>query len=107
FLEVFAAWLLEDNLPFTTGETGGIHPLFRFMDVRYNLPCDTTMCNTLARMFANMYNALKEDLKARHLDHSFHDFYFAGTIGSWITEEWELVEHVHDFHAIEDKEHEG
>jgi SAM-dependent MidA family methyltransferase len=34
-------------------------------------------------------------------------FTFAGTIGSWITEEWELVERVLDFHPIEDKEHEG
>lgn len=34
-------------------------------------------------------------------------FTFAGTIGSWITEDWELVERVLDFHPIEDKEHEG
>ncbi|KAJ7132024.1 hypothetical protein C8R44DRAFT_612398 [Mycena epipterygia] len=32
---------------------------------------------------------------------------FAGTIGSWISDEWELVEHVLDFHPIEDKQHEG
>jgi hypothetical protein len=34
-------------------------------------------------------------------------FTFAGTIGSWVTEDWELVECVLDFHPIEDKEHEG
>ena len=34
-------------------------------------------------------------------------FTFAGTIASWITSEWELVERVIDFHVIEDKEHEG
>jgi hypothetical protein len=34
-------------------------------------------------------------------------FTFAGTIASWITSDWELVERVLDFHAIEDKEHEG
>jgi hypothetical protein len=34
-------------------------------------------------------------------------FTFAGTIGSWITEDWELVERVLDFHPIEDKEHQG
>jgi hypothetical protein len=32
---------------------------------------------------------------------------FAGTIASWITSDWELVERVIDFHPIEDKEHEG
>ncbi|KAJ7885222.1 hypothetical protein B0H13DRAFT_1889642 [Mycena leptocephala] len=34
-------------------------------------------------------------------------FTFAGTIGSWINSEWELVERVLDFHPIEDKEREG
>jgi hypothetical protein len=34
-------------------------------------------------------------------------FTFAGTIASWITEDWELVERVIDFHPIIDKEHEG
>jgi hypothetical protein len=34
-------------------------------------------------------------------------FTFAGTIGSWITSDWELIERVLDFHPIEDKEHEG
>lgn len=34
-------------------------------------------------------------------------FTFAGTIANWITEDWELVEQVIDFHVIEDKEHEG
>jgi hypothetical protein len=28
-----------------------------------------------------------------------------GTIGSWITNDWELVERVLDFHPIENKEH--
>jgi hypothetical protein len=34
-------------------------------------------------------------------------FTFAGTVGSWITEDWELVERVLDFHPISDKDHEG
>lgn len=34
-------------------------------------------------------------------------FTFAGTIANWITDDWELVEQVIDFHVIEDKEHEG
>lgn len=32
---------------------------------------------------------------------------FAGTIVSWISEDWQLKERVVDFHAIADKEHEG
>ncbi|KAJ7652749.1 hypothetical protein DFH06DRAFT_994994, partial [Mycena polygramma] len=30
FLKIFAAWIIEDNLPFTTGETPGIERLFAF-----------------------------------------------------------------------------
>lgn len=34
-------------------------------------------------------------------------FTFAGTIASWIDEDWNLIERVIDFHPIADKEHEG
>jgi hypothetical protein len=34
-------------------------------------------------------------------------FTFAGTIASWVTKDWELVERVINFHPIVDKEHEG
>ena len=34
-------------------------------------------------------------------------FTFAGTIASWIDDEWNLVEQVIDFHSLADKEHEG
>jgi hypothetical protein len=33
-------------------------------------------------------------------------FTFVLTIASWVTEDWELVEHIMDFHSIVDKEHE-
>ncbi|KAJ7021826.1 hypothetical protein C8F04DRAFT_972208, partial [Mycena alexandri] len=42
FNKVFAAWIIEDDLPFTTGETGGIHRLFCYMQSRFQLPSDTT-----------------------------------------------------------------
>ncbi|KAJ7746161.1 hypothetical protein DFH07DRAFT_748536, partial [Mycena maculata] len=41
FLKVFTAWLVEDDLPFTTGETGGIQRLFEYMQSRFMLPSDT------------------------------------------------------------------
>lgn len=34
-------------------------------------------------------------------------FSFTGTVANWITEDWQLVERVIDFHPIEEKEHEG
>ncbi|KAF8186574.1 hypothetical protein K438DRAFT_1596191, partial [Mycena galopus ATCC 62051] len=95
--------ILEDDLPFTTGETGGIHRLFKYMQCKFLLPSDTTVRNQLAKMYSEMFRALKDDLKVRFS----MMFTFAGTIGSWITEDWELVERVLDFHPIQDKEHEG
>lgn len=34
-------------------------------------------------------------------------FTFAGTIASFINDNWEIVERLVDFYLIEDKEHEG
>ncbi|KAF7346859.1 Dimer-Tnp-hAT domain-containing protein [Mycena sanguinolenta] len=116
FLKIFAAWIVEDDLAFTTGETVAIARLFKFLNSRYMLPSDTTVRNTLATMFADMYRLVKSELAdiqsklAISTDtwttRSMH-FTFAGTIGSWISSDWKLIERVLDFHPIEDKEHEG
>lgn len=34
-------------------------------------------------------------------------FTFSCTMGSFLTDDWELVEHVVDFKPLEEKEHEG
>lgn len=62
FYKVFAAWIIEDDLPFSTGETVGINRLFQFMQSRYQLPSDTTVRNTLAKMYTEMYDTLKSEL---------------------------------------------
>ncbi|KAF7360903.1 Eukaryotic translation initiation factor 3 [Mycena sanguinolenta] len=115
-LTIFSAWLLENDLPFTTGETPGIQRLFKYLKCKFLLPSDTTVRNTLAPIFSEMLDKLKADLKMVKSKIAVSTdtwttrsmmFTFCGTIGSWITEDWELVERVLDFHAIEDKEHEG
>ncbi|KAJ7898191.1 hypothetical protein B0H14DRAFT_240027, partial [Mycena olivaceomarginata] len=116
FYKIFAAWIIEDDLAFTTGETPGIERLFAFMRARFLLPSDTTVRNTLASMFGEMYEVVKSDLAAVKSKIAVATdtwttcamtWTFAGTIASWITSDWELVERVIDFHPIEDKEHEG
>ncbi|KAF7362862.1 Dimer-Tnp-hAT domain-containing protein [Mycena venus] len=76
----------------------------------------SSLANTLALIFAEMFKKLKADLKTIKSKLAVSSdtwttrsmmFTFAGSIGSWITEDWELVERVLDFHPIEDKEHEG
>jgi hypothetical protein len=51
FYKLSSAWLIEDDLTFTTGETVAIKRLFKFLDVRFQqLPSDTTVHNTLAAL---------------------------------------------------------
>ncbi|KAF7341071.1 hypothetical protein MSAN_02093200 [Mycena sanguinolenta] len=95
FLKVFAAWIIEDDLPFTTGETPGIQRLFAFLQTRYGLPSDTTNVKSKIAVATDTWTTRAMT------------FTFAGTIASWITADWELVERVLDFHPIEDKEHEA
>ncbi|KAF8181168.1 hypothetical protein K438DRAFT_1841322, partial [Mycena galopus ATCC 62051] len=95
FIKVFSVWILEDGLLFTTGET-------------VELLSDTTIRNTLAKIYLEMFEKLKTDLKVWIVDTTRSMmFTFSGTIGSWITEDRELVERVLDFRPIEDNEHEG
>ena len=65
FLKVFAVWIVEDDLPFTTCETGGIRRLFNYMQSKFWLPSGTTVRNTLARIYQDMFDRLKADLKVR------------------------------------------
>ncbi|KAJ6477254.1 hypothetical protein DFH09DRAFT_952060 [Mycena vulgaris] len=103
FLKIFAAWIIFDDLAFTTGESDGINQFF--------VTSDTTVRNTLAQMYIEMYKLLKNELAIALSEDTWTTramtFTFAGTIGSWISSDWELIERVLDFHPIEDKEHEG
>ncbi|KAJ7725138.1 hypothetical protein DFH07DRAFT_694107, partial [Mycena maculata] len=102
FLKIFAAWIIEDDLPFTTGETPGIR---RF---HFYLPSDTSVHNTLAKMYIDILGGQIQDFGGdRYFDHALNDYHLCRTIASWITSDWELVERVINFHAIADKEHEG
>lgn len=62
FNGVFAAWIIEDDLAFTTGESPGIQRLFDYIDSRFSLPSDTTVRNTLAKLFCEMFETLKSEL---------------------------------------------
>ncbi|KAJ6625138.1 hypothetical protein B0H10DRAFT_2212148 [Mycena sp. CBHHK59/15] len=66
FYKIFSAWIIEDDLLFSTGETVGINRLFRFMHSRYELPSDTTVHNTLAKMYTEMYDTLISELAAQN-----------------------------------------
>lgn len=62
FLRLFAAWILEEDLPFVTGEAPGLHRLFEYLQVRFELPTDTTVRNTLAHIFADLHAEVVKEL---------------------------------------------
>ena len=47
FLNIFAAWLLEKDLLFTTGESQGIKWLFEYLQVKYQLSSDNSHIHCL------------------------------------------------------------
>ena len=65
FYRLFAAWLLDDDLPWTTGETTSIKRLFRYLKVRFSLPTDTTVRNYVARLFTEMHEKVVLELTVR------------------------------------------
>ncbi|KAH8993544.1 hypothetical protein EDB86DRAFT_2805510, partial [Lactarius hatsudake] len=41
FNQLFAAWLIKEDLPFTTGEAGSVQQLFKYIQCCFMLPSDT------------------------------------------------------------------
>lgn len=62
FLKIFSAWLLEQDLPFNTGEAPGLHRLFKYLEIRFLLPTDTAVRNTLAKIFIELHATVVEEL---------------------------------------------
>lgn len=63
FYKVFSAWILEDDLAFSMGETVRIHCLLAYMESCFLLPSDTTVRNTLTKIYTKLYHDIKEELK--------------------------------------------
>jgi hypothetical protein len=55
FLRLFSAWILDESLPWTTGEAPSLHILFKYLKIRFILPSDTTVRNQLAKIFAELH----------------------------------------------------
>lgn len=62
FLRLFAAWILDQDLPFTTGEAPSLANLFRYLKVSFVLPSDTTVRNTLAHIFSELHGKVVREL---------------------------------------------
>lgn len=55
FLRLFSAWILDESLPWTTGEAPTLRMLFKYLRINYQLPSDTTIRNQLAHIFSELH----------------------------------------------------
>lgn len=58
FYRLFAAWILDESLPWTTGEAPTLQILFKYLKVNYHLPTDTTVRNQLAHIFSELHGKI-------------------------------------------------
>ena len=65
FLRLFAAWILDESLPWTTGEAPALHLLFKYLKVNFILPTDTTVKNQLVRIFAELHGKVVREFSVR------------------------------------------
>ncbi|THU83759.1 hypothetical protein K435DRAFT_615533, partial [Dendrothele bispora CBS 962.96] len=115
FLQVFTAWILEDDLPFTTGESTGLQRVFDYLKIQFKLPSDTTVRNVLDNIMETLRRNVIKELTVCILISYSHDvwtnrqmiFSFAGTLAHWIDDDWKLVECLIDFKYLDTKEHVG
>ncbi|KAF9032729.1 hypothetical protein BJ165DRAFT_1357695, partial [Panaeolus papilionaceus] len=110
FLRIFAAWILDDDLPWTQGESPMLANLFKYLKVQFALPSDTTVRNQLAKIFAELHNKCVKSKIAFATDTWTNRqmiYTFAGSIASFINDDWELIERVIDFKPLESEEHQG
>ncbi|KAA1473689.1 hypothetical protein DENSPDRAFT_851780 [Dentipellis sp. KUC8613] len=64
FLRLFSAWILDDSLPWTTGESPSLGLLFKYLRINFALPSDTTVRNQLARIFAELHGKVVREFAA-------------------------------------------
>lgn len=90
FVRMFAAWIIDDDLPFTmgtfetylafvycmirsatlinsslAGESKGLQELFNYIKCKFNLPSDTAVRNAIARIFIELHDQLVKKLSVR------------------------------------------
>ena len=66
FLWHFGTWLIEEDLPFTTGESHGIKRLFKYLDISFQLPSDTTVRNALVKIYLELHAEVVQELSVSY-----------------------------------------
>jgi hypothetical protein len=58
----FAAWLVEDNLPWTTGESPGLRRVFWYIKCKLELPSDTTVRQHVTLLYVELLRSVVNEL---------------------------------------------
>ncbi|KAF8999519.1 hypothetical protein BDQ17DRAFT_1175918, partial [Cyathus striatus] len=108
----FAAWILDNDLPWTTGESNILSNLFKYLKISYMLPSDTAVHNELAYLQSCTQWSLRSFQYECHYFLNEHSliimiYTFVCSIASFIDDNWALVEHIINFWPLESKEHKG
>ena len=67
FLRIFAAWIIDESLPWTTGEAPTLQMLFKYLKITYQLPSDTTVRNQLVHIFQELHGKVVREFTVRAL----------------------------------------
>jgi hypothetical protein len=62
FYRIFSAWVLDESLPWTTGEAKMLNKLFRYIKCDFSLPTDTTVRNYLEKIFTELNTKVVREL---------------------------------------------
>lgn len=65
FLRLFSAWVLDESLPWTTGEAPSLRLLFSYLKVKQQLPSDTAVRNQLAHIFNELHASVVKAFAVR------------------------------------------
>lgn len=55
FLRIFSAWIIDESLPWTTGEAPMLQMLFKYLKITYQLPSNTTVRKQLVHIFQELH----------------------------------------------------
>jgi len=65
FLRIFSAWVVEESLPWTTGEAPMLHALFKYLRIPYAPPSDTTVRQQLRAIFSELRAKVVREFSVR------------------------------------------
>ncbi|THV07445.1 hypothetical protein K435DRAFT_643839, partial [Dendrothele bispora CBS 962.96] len=105
FLQVFSAWILEEDLPFTTGESPALKRVYDYLKIQFRLPSDTTVRKTLDSIVNILHGNVVEEISVLICPNDSN--FFSGVIAHWIDDNWNLIERLVDFKHLENREHAG